>query len=764
MLIRVEIRNGTTESRYLVIFRHVSFTSPYRIENQSIVFPIRFRQAGGCNDSWQLLPPGSSVPFAWEDLQRERKLEIIVDGADSLKSRTYAIDESVDFQPIATEGAAAAAFHVKTVREGPTQVVKIGDWMPSNTELSIVPFGSPIKMATQEQAQLHDDTKQSFQHHEIEDQVHVLLELAELGLSLVDHSPEEILYLSIQNFTLAYATGLGSGISRFKVRVAGLQVDNQLPLTPMPVLFRTQVPANSLDFVLKCTITLQDDGSSNRYLYPYIGVQGPSTANAAFFINIHEPIIWRLHQMFQHLNLNRLTASQTTDVSVDPIIYIGLLYTSEIRFKVSLVMSPTQRPRGALGFWASLMTALGNTDDLQVRIAPRVHEDVCMRQSSLLAACMEGVRKDLLSHPLLLLSGVDILGNASSALGHISKGVAALSMDKKFIRSRQRQDTKASVEGFGDGFREGAEAFGKGLFRGVTGIVTKPLEGARSSGMEGFVQGVGKGIIGVAAQPVSGVLDLLSKTTEGANAMKTKIAAVITSEGVLLRRRLPRVIGADNILRPYDEYKAQGQILLQLAEGGSIFGPMDIFKIRGKFAMSDAYEDHYNLPKGRTLIITHRRVILLQHPTSIIVQKKPDLTKDPCSVLWDVTWKDIRSMELIPGKHDPQNERPSRLVLHLQDGPVDDHRIDSKDLVRIVKCNPGTNQAAQIRAAIQQAMSTNAPDQSLSGIRGAQQKNVKRPYSGIVQDSTPMSLFEGTGTAVNLAPIATFSALMENAS
>lgn len=43
-----------------------------------------------------------------------------------------------------------------------------------------------------------------------------------------------------------------------------------------------------------------------------------------------------------------------------------LLNISEIRFKVSLAMSPTQRPRGALGFWASLMTALGNTDDLQV--------------------------------------------------------------------------------------------------------------------------------------------------------------------------------------------------------------------------------------------------------------------------------------------------------------------------------------------------------------------------------------------------------------
>ena len=65
------------------------------------------------------------------------------------------------------------------------------------------------------------------------------------------------------------------------------------------------------------------------------------------------------------------------------------------------------------------------------------------------------------------------------------------------------------VEDFGDVIREGGGALAKGLFRGFTGILTKPLKGAKAFGMEGFVQGVGKGIIGAAAQPVSGVLDLV---------------------------------------------------------------------------------------------------------------------------------------------------------------------------------------------------------------------------------------------------------------
>lgn len=49
--------------------------------------------------------------------------------------------------------------------------------------------------------------------------------------------------------------------------------------------------------------------------------QGPE--NSAFLINIHEPIIWRLHEMIQHINISRLYDTRRTAVSVDPFIQIG---------------------------------------------------------------------------------------------------------------------------------------------------------------------------------------------------------------------------------------------------------------------------------------------------------------------------------------------------------------------------------------------------------------------------------------------------------
>ncbi|KAF7836895.1 pleckstrin homology domain-containing protein [Senna tora] len=343
-----------------------------------------------------------------------------------------------------------------------------------------------------------------------------------------------------------------------------------------------------------------------------------------------------------------------------------------------------------------------------------------MRQSSMISMAISNIQKDLLSQPLQLLSGVDILGNASSALGHMSKSVAALSMDKKFIQSRQRQENKG-VEDLGDVIREGGGALAKGLFRGVTGILTKPLEGAKTSGVEGFVQGFGKGIIGVAAQPVSGVLDLLSKTTEGANAMRMKIASAITSDEQLLRRRLPRVISGDNLLRLYDEYKAQGQVILQLAESGSFFGQVDLFKVSGKFALSDAYEDHFLLPKGKILMVTHRRVTLLQQPSHIIAQKKFSPAKDPCSVIWDVLWDDLRTMELTHGKKDNQEVPPSRLTLYSQS-----RSLDVKEYVRIIKCNPGSHQALEVYSSIEHAMNTYSQNESKEILKSGK---VTKPYS-----------------------------------
>ena len=44
-----------------------------------------------------------------------------------------------------------------------------------------------------------------------------------------------------------------------------------------------------------------------------------------------------------------------------------------------------------------------------------------------------------------------------------------------------------SIGGVGDGVVEGGAALGKGFYRGFTGLVSKPIEGAKSKGVGGML-------------------------------------------------------------------------------------------------------------------------------------------------------------------------------------------------------------------------------------------------------------------------------------
>lgn len=44
----------------------------------------------------------------------------------------------------------------------------------------------------------------------------------------------------------------------------------------------------------------------------------------------------------------------------------------------------------------------------------------------------------------------------------------------------------------------------------MTGVFTKPIEGARDQGVEGFFKGLGRGAVGLVARPTAGVVDFAS--------------------------------------------------------------------------------------------------------------------------------------------------------------------------------------------------------------------------------------------------------------
>lgn len=62
----------------------------------------------------------------------------------------------------------------------------------------------------------------------------------------------------------------------------------------------------------------------------------------------------------------------------------------------------------------------------------------------------------------------------------------------------------ATPTNLAEGLQSGFKQFGRGLLGGITGVVKRPLEGARTRSLGGFGKGLGKGIIGAVVQPLAG--------------------------------------------------------------------------------------------------------------------------------------------------------------------------------------------------------------------------------------------------------------------
>jgi hypothetical protein len=62
-----------------------------------------------------------------------------------------------------------------------------------------------------------------------------------------------------------------------------------------------------------------------------------------------------------------------------------------------------------------------------------------------------------------------------------------------------------NVTGFQSGLKAAGMDFAHGIYDGVTGVVTQPINGAKEGGVTGFVAGVGKGLGGLVLKPTGGM-------------------------------------------------------------------------------------------------------------------------------------------------------------------------------------------------------------------------------------------------------------------
>lgn len=97
--------------------------------------------------------------------------------------------------------------------------------------------------------------------------------------------------------------------------------------------------------------------------------------------------------------------------------------------------------------------------------------------------------------------------------------------------SRKKESSKGVI----GGLITGSSNLVQGLSSGITGLVTRPMEGGRKGGAAGFVMGMGQGVVGAAVSPIVGVADGIAAVAHG-------ISTQISQQAKLRQMRPPRVL------------------------------------------------------------------------------------------------------------------------------------------------------------------------------------------------------------------------------
>merc|ERR550532_2839234 len=103
-----------------------------------------------------------------------------------------------------------------------------------------------------------------------------------------------------------------------------------------------------------------------------------------------------------------------------------------------------------------------------------------------------------------------------------------------------------------------------GFVGGVTGVFTKPYEGAAKDGVSGFFKGVGKGVAGLVTRPTGGIVDFASGTFD------TVKRATELNDEVSRRARQARYIHPDGVVRYYDKKEAIGAKMVSQVDKGRL--------------------------------------------------------------------------------------------------------------------------------------------------------------------------------------------------
>ncbi|KAL2709555.1 Vacuolar protein sorting-associated protein [Kluyveromyces marxianus] len=336
-----------------------------------------------------------------------------------------------------------------------------------------------------------------------------------------------------------------------------------------------------------------------------------------------------------------------------------LLHLSFVRTDRVNVEEEKTSGNSPINYFINVLTmALGNIEGAQIKLNSLLLEHVRVSPPTLIAAIESHYAQQFFYQLHKILGSADFLGNPVGFFNNISSGVMDIFYEpyQGYIMNDRPQELgigiakgglsflKKSVFGFSDSFSKmtgsmakglsvaiqdtsfqerrrlqqrqrgkfgsvgvGASSFFNNVTSGITGVALDPYSGGAKEGPLGFIKGVGKGLIGLPAKTAIGVLDLASNVSEG-----IRNSTTLMDGGQIERVRLPRYVGSDNLIKPYNLRDSQGQYWLKSCNGG-------------QFA-KDIYVGHVicETPAGfQIVIVSLQRILRMQLSNLTVMEHIP---------------------------------------------------------------------------------------------------------------------------------------------
>lgn len=202
----------------------------YRIENHTIR-KIRLQQLGVENVSTTLLQYHTCM-YSWDEPLKEQKFKLDIDVSDNsarwVTMGIYSFDRLMTYPRVGD-------FSIRVVAMGPLRVLQI--YPASNIKSEYKDHTMDLEGA--DRMIVNRDV-----HHQMaltDTALSVHLHMADVGISIIDRSPEELLYVSISEVAMTHE--IVPGLDFLQLSVGAVHVDNQLLSTPFPSMFS---PVSSL--------------------------------------------------------------------------------------------------------------------------------------------------------------------------------------------------------------------------------------------------------------------------------------------------------------------------------------------------------------------------------------------------------------------------------------------------------------------------------------------------------------------------------------